>query len=476
MKRIFFYLTLMIVFSISIYSSISIASSEKGHKIMPWLSLLLEDEQQVDHVDYSSLIINYSFDEGFGNTALDGTGNGSDGIITAASRVDGKFGKGLLFGFDNSYISIDDALHFDEDLITIEAWIKPNEIQEGKTYRIFGEYESSGLDFQIRDGKLEILNEGQSYHYGSTSISPNIWTHIAFTSDGKDIVTYINGVEDARTNITLPLDYIANIRIGVNWIYTGGSSLFDYIEEFPGIIDELRIWNIARSGDEINNTIDRQLFVPQTISISNSSLNASYDFNESSGSTAFDSSGNNHDGTITAASRVGGKLGNGLLFGFDDSYITVDDSLLFENGLITIEAWIKPDKIQEGEVYRILGGYIYYGFYLQVRDGRLEILYEGQSYHYGTKSILPNVWTHIAFTSDGKDIVTFINGIEDSRTNITLPVQDILNIRIGANHIYIGGSPLFDYIEEFPGIIDELRIWSGVRTSDEIFGYFNSTK
>ncbi len=443
---------------------------------MPWLMLLLEDEQHAPHVDYPNLMINYSFDEGFGNTALDGTSNGSNGVITAASRVDGKFGKGLLFGFDNSYVSIDDILHFDEDLITIEVWINPNEIQEGKTYRIFGEYDYSGLDFQIRDGRLEILNEGQSYHYGSLTISPNVWTHIAFTSDGKDIVTYINGVEDARTRITLPLDYIANIRIGVNWIYTGGSPLDDYIEEFPGIIDELRIWNIARSGSEINNTINRQLFLPQTISISNSSLNASYNFNEPPGSIAFDSSGNNHDGTITAAGRVDGKLGNGILFGIDNSYMTVDDSLLFENGLITIEAWIKPDKIQEGEVYRILGGYIYYGFYLQVRDGRIEILYEGQSYHYGTKSILPNVWTHIAFTSDGKDIVTYINGIEDSRTNITLPVLEILNIRIGAAWIYTGGSPLDDYIEEFPGIIDELRIWNGAKTINEIFEYFNSTK
>lgn len=204
-------------------------------------------------------------------------------------------------------------------------------------------------------------------------------------------------------------------------------------------------------------------------------LIAHYSFDEGFGNIALDGTSNENHGVITAASRVEGKIGNGLLFGFDDSYIAIYDGLYFDNGLITIETWIKPDEMEAGEVYRIIGDYNYHGFYFQIRDGRLEILYEGQSYHYGSISILPNVWTHIAFISDGVNIVTYINGIEDARTNITLPIQNIFNIRIGAHRIYTGGNPLMDYIEEFPGIIDELRIWDGIRTLDEIYEYYDST-
>ncbi len=411
----------------------------------------------------TGLIASYSFDDGYGNLAFDGTNTKAHGIITAASRVEGKIGNGLLFGLDDSYVSVNDGLYFNDGLITIEAWIKPNAMEAGKVYRIIGDYNYSCFYFQIRDGRLEILYDGKSYHYGTASIPINVWTHVAVTSDGKDIITYINGIEDARTNITLPIQYILNIRIGAHRIYTGGSSLEDYIEEFPGIIDELRIWNVARSQSQISSNLEKQLLTPPILTIADPYLTASYNFNELSGITAFDTSGNNHDGIITAASRVEGKIGNALLFGLDDSYVTIKDGLYFNNGLISIEAWIKPNAMEAGKVYRIIGDYNYYCFYFQIRDGRLEILYDGKSYHYGTASIPINVWTHIAVTSDGKDIVTYINGIEDARTNITLPIQYILNIRIGAHWIYPE-----DYIEEFPGMIDELRIWNGVLTVNHL--------
>ena len=197
---------------------------------------------------------------------------------------------------------------------------------------------------------------------------------------------------------------------------------------------------------------------PQCVRAEISGLVALYSFDEIYEIKALDSSGNNHHGIITMASRMEGKIGDGLLFGAENARVSVDDVLCFNNGLIAIEAWIKPDRVENGETYRIIGGYNYHGFYFQIRGGRLEILYDGQSYHYGTTQIPVDVWTHIAFTSDGRNISTHINTVVDKTSNITLPVWDIANINIGANEIYTGGSPLIDYVEEFPGIMDELKI------------------
>ena len=409
------------------------------------------------------LIANYSFDELLGNTARDESGLFHDGRISAASRVNGYFGEGLLFGFENSHIRLESILTFVDGLITIEAWINPAIIEAGKVYRIIGGYNYHELYFQIRDGKLEVLYEGQSYHFGNVMIQSGVWTHIAFTSDGTDIVTYINGVEDARTNITLPIQNFLNIHIGASYVYTGGSPSTDIVEEFPGVIDELRIWDTARTQAEISDNRDIQMVNPKSATIDIAYWAGLYPFDEVAGNVAHDYSGLNNHGTIFGASRVAGHSGNGLLFGADDARVEIANSVLFFDGLIAIGAWINPAIIEAGKVYRIIGSYNYGGLYFQIRDGRLEVLHEGQSYHFGNVMIQSGVWTYIEFTSNGADIVTYINGVEDARTNITLPIKFFSNISIGANRVRItGGYPLTDIVEEFPGVIDQLEMVEGV--------------
>ena len=408
------------------------------------------------------LIAQYSFDESLGNVARDESGLENHGRISGASRVTGYFGEGLRFGHDNSHIRYESSLFFNNGLITIDAWIKADLIEADKIYRIIGGYNYHGLYFQIRDGKLEVLDEGQSYLYGTASIQPGAWTHIAFTSDGTNIITYINGIEDSRSNVTLPVGPFDNIHIGSSWIYTGGSPLTDFVEEFPGIIDEVRIWDIARSQADISGDHNIQLINPKSATIDVAYWAGWYTFDETTGNIALDDSGLDNHGTITAASRVAGYSGNGLLFGADNARVDIPDSVTFLDGLISIGAWINPTTIEAGKIYRIIGGYNYHGLYCQIRDGRLEVMFEGQSYHYGTVSIQPGVWSHIEFASDGKHVITYIDGIEEARTNITLPIWVFENIDIGANQVYIGGPPFFDHIEEFPGIIDELEMVEGV--------------
>lgn len=199
-------------------------------------------------------------------------------------------------------------------------------------------------------------------------------------------------------------------------------------------------------------------------------LLAYWAFNESYGTTAYDSSGNNNQGTITLATRVAGKSGNALLFGADNAHVRLWQPLFLNNGLITIEAWIKPYMMDAGQVYRIVGDYDYMELYFQIRDGRLEVLANGQSYHYGSTQIPIDTWTHIAFTSDGNTVSTYINKVLDKATAITLPTWYIPNTSIGASEVYTGGNPIIDYFEEFPGIIDELKVWTYDLSSPVISG------
>ena len=78
------------------------------------------------------------------------------------------------------------------------------------------------------------------------SISNNTWTHMAFTYDGNDIVTYVNGSPIGTVTIgpVSPGSSGFPGRIGRRW---------DDANYITGRIGELRIYNVALSGTEIGN-------------------------------------------------------------------------------------------------------------------------------------------------------------------------------------------------------------------------------
>lgn len=191
----------------------------------------------------NGLLVYYPFNEVDGAISYDSSGNNIDGRIFGASRVKGKTGNGLLFGLDDSRLYVTEVLFF-YDQITIEAWIKPNNLEYGETYRIIGDYNYAHTNFQIRDKKLEICYNGTSYHLGEMEIPVGVWSRVAFTSDGTTIKTYINSVLDKQTTITLPLYVISNVAIGANRFQNTITRLTEYKDEFPGIIDEFKIWNL----------------------------------------------------------------------------------------------------------------------------------------------------------------------------------------------------------------------------------------
>jgi len=59
-----------------------------------------------------------------------------------------------------------------------------------------------------------------------------------------------------------------------------------------GKLDDVRIWNVARKGTDITANYTTQLNGPQP------GLVANWHFDEGSGATAADSSGNHHDATL----------------------------------------------------------------------------------------------------------------------------------------------------------------------------------
>jgi len=185
----------------------------------------------------------------FSYTAKDFSGEGNDGTIYGATWTDSEFGKAL--SFDNDYVEVPDSDSLDVNYITIEAWIRPNDVSDIRTIMDKGEDQTDGsYVFRIRgtEQKMELYlyNSAGSVGscFGDTVLSPNTWYHVVATFDGTEIKHYLNGEEDGSC------PFSGSIRIGAQpiWIgmYKKGAS-----RAFKGLIGVIRVYRFAFSESEI---------------------------------------------------------------------------------------------------------------------------------------------------------------------------------------------------------------------------------
>ena len=174
---------------------------------------------------------------------------------------------------DGSYVEIVDSeiINNISEQVTVSAWIKPTDFPNTCTTVLFkGNKRTPNLTH--RQFVLWLFDEGLVYFdaspngrfirwiaSASESIQKNQWYHVAGTIDAKNdsIKLYLNGDEVSRSNFkgqtnltktTLPL------RIGC--------SHEEEISEhasFAGLIDEVRVWNIVRTENQIRSDMNKQL-------------------------------------------------------------------------------------------------------------------------------------------------------------------------------------------------------------------------
>jgi hypothetical protein len=97
----------------------------------------------------------------------------------------------------------------------------------------------STLRLQVGTGTTAV------FAYGAIAIPMKRWTHVAGTWDGQDLQVYVDGVLDApAVGFSGPISYPGTYETWLGRSRTPGNS-------FRGEIDEIRIWNVARSAPEL---------------------------------------------------------------------------------------------------------------------------------------------------------------------------------------------------------------------------------
>lgn len=124
--------------------------------------------------------------------------------------------------------------------------------------------------------------------YGVTPLTPNVWYHAAVTYDGTNWQLFLNGVLETNVYVgQLPRwDSIQHASLGSALDSTGTPSGY-----FAGVLDEVRIWNYARSASQVASNRTQQ--IP-----AETGLVGRWALDETSGTTASDSSGGATHGTL----------------------------------------------------------------------------------------------------------------------------------------------------------------------------------
>ena len=433
-----------------------------------------------------NLVGYYNLNEGSGTTAIDDSGNGNNGTINGAtysSTTPFATGDSLSFNQASSnYVNLGSNSSIEvTGAITLSAWVYITSSGTSGVYpcvisNLTGS--NTGFELIISDTNVPYLQLGDSSGhlqglYDTTALPVNQWVFLTATYDPSSgtATFYRNGTQvstDTGWGSTAIGASSEPVDIGIR------PSDISPWRAFPGLIDDVRIYNTVLSPADI------------AILYTNINLVGYYNFNEGSGTTAIDDSGNGNNGTINGAtysSATPFTTGDSLSFNQASSnYVNLGSNSSIEvTGAITLSAWVYITSSGTSGVYpcvisNLTGSNT--GFELIISDTNVPYLQLGDSSGhlqglYDTTALPVNQWVFLTATYDpSSGTATFYrNGTQVS----TDTGWGSTAIGASSEPVDIGIRPSdISPWRAFPGLIDDVRIYNTVLSAADIADLYNA--
>lgn len=390
-------------------------------------------------------------------------------------------GNWLSTSAEPSYANIGN-LNITGNQLTIEAVINRTlpylpGIGDGNEGDIVSKHDNpSDVNYLLRPNHAYITTTNG--YFGTPDICEielNKTYHVAMVYDGTALKFYRNGY--LMSSVPATGNLVQNLwptRIGR---YSG-----TYLSTFLGYINEVRIWNVARSQNDIRNYMDLPLASPTTElgllayysfdNLLNKQGNASWNA-VLGGSASINAT--NTSCSFIADSCLVSTCTNWLNPKTYPSYVNIGD-LDIPGNTVTVEA-----LINRTEPYLPGGGNDTEGDVVSKHTDPPNVNYLLRPNHayitttngfFGTPDICEiqlNKTYHIAMVYDGATLKYYRDGFLLSQVNATGNlIQSNIQTRIG---LYAGGL----YSTQFKGYINEVRIWNTARSQAEIRSFMNTS-
>lgn len=445
----------------------------------------------------NGLVGYYKMEEGTGTSTADSSGNGVSGTFyegTTASTsgptwAAGKYGWGTSYSGTNDVVRITESTPTDvgatTDSYSVGAWFKTstnfsaqavivsknNNGTSNYPYELFMDNTEIVCFDLARGGTAPSTCSPSTYNDGNwhqaIGVRDATKSKIYLYIDGVLVSSAADGTVAAGTTVNN-----ADISIG-----NGGNSYNQY--DFTGSIDEVRLYSRALQQNDITQLYQ---FSPGPVSY--------WNFEEGSGTTANDTSGNGNTGTLTnSPTWTTGKYGKSLQFNSASSQSVGAGSPSITDDMpsMTISAWVYETGNGGSSVGKILtksSGTS--GWTFGTDTGTNLVFFAGYSGAGGAcgggdlcvyRDVLTlNAWHHVAVTWSGSNLASSVKMYLDGKLltaaadlsadgNGSRVTDASYNTTIG--NVSTGG-------EGWTGKIDDVKVYNYERTAQQIVSDMNA--
>ena len=333
---------------------------------------------------------------------------------------------------------------------------------------------------------------------GATVITNNVWHHAAviYNSSTGKYTLYLDGAIEKDTTLTggiVPASMSAqHASIATAMTSNGTAAGF-----FQGLIDEPRIWNVARTQAEIQASMNVEI-------LSANGLIGHWSFNEGTGSTALCSTANGPTGALINAPTFNTDVAvplltaTGLRFGSGaTSYVTFGNNAALGLATFTLETWFRrdgtgtPGQTGGGGIASVIPlitkgrnqvespANLNMNYYLGINTAGnvlcadFEDAINGGNHPINGTTAVPadGVWHHAAVTYNGTTWRLYLDGNLEATDSpgVAAEATSIQHAGLGTGMTSDGTPAGF-----FNGLMDEARIWNVARSQTQIQATMNS--
>ncbi|MEK7090561.1 MAG: LamG-like jellyroll fold domain-containing protein, partial [Patescibacteria group bacterium] len=267
-------------------------------------------------------------------------------------------------------------------------------------------------------------------------------------------------------------------------------------EDFPGLIDDVRVYNRALSADEIKRlynlggtfTVNKS----QSTGTLKDGLVGHWTFDEKdmpNDQTAGDASGQGNNGTLTNDPvRAIGRIGQALNFDGNNDYVNLGTRIGPDNLPVTISGWINTTNVSASEgIFSTdktqASAHNHTGIWFNISQftaGVIDVSFgadtncgpSGRRTKTGTTVLSANQWYHVAAVVGGAtDMSLYINGVDDGGTYAGTGGSIVYSGNVGSVGKITNCADGTDIA--FSGLIDDVRVYNRALSKDEIKRLYN---
>jgi hypothetical protein len=194
----------------------------------------------------------------FDGNGLDSSGNGRDGSLVRDAHYEaGYAGQALALDGDGDCFTVDGYRGIlSADPVTVAAWV--NTTGDGTMVYWGRNAGRRRVDFRISAGRLRV-EHGSGNLQGDTSLNDGEWHHVALTMpplapvSNPPVKLYLDGQDDTRDTQDPEGDFFELVDHSANVDLTFGCRVPNGDRYFPGLMDEVRMYDRELTASEIED-------------------------------------------------------------------------------------------------------------------------------------------------------------------------------------------------------------------------------